>query len=65
MEDILAMVGKLYIENTRLQQYAELLQNKVKSLEDAANVTATAINNANKDQVSSKKSSQGLNKYIQ
>jgi hypothetical protein len=57
MEDILAMVGKLYIENTRLQQYAELLQNKVKSLEDAANVTATAINNANKDQVSSKKSS--------
>lgn len=57
MDDILAMVGKLYIENTRLQQYAELLQNKVKSLEDAANVTATAINNANKDQVSSKKSS--------
>ena len=57
MEDILAMVGKLYIENTRMQQYAELLQNKVKSLEDAANVTATAINNANKDQVSSKKSS--------
>lgn len=55
MDDILAMVGKLYIENTRLQQYAELLQNKVKSLEDAANVTATAINNANKDQVSSKK----------
>lgn len=57
MEDILAMVGKLYIENTRLQQYAELLQNKVKTLEDAANVTATAINNANKDQASSKKSS--------
>lgn len=57
MDDILAIVGKLYIENTRLQQYAELLQNKVKSLEDAANVTATAINNANKDQVSSKKSS--------
>lgn len=55
MEDILAMVGKLYIENTRLQQYAELLQNKVKTLEDAANITATTISNANKEQNPSKK----------
>jgi hypothetical protein len=45
MEDILAIVGKLYIENTRLQQYAELLQNKVKTLEDAASVANTVMKN--------------------
>ena len=45
MEDILAIVGKLYIENSRLQQYAELLQNKVKTLEDAASVANTVMKN--------------------
>lgn len=55
MDDILAIVGKLYIENTRLQQYAELLQNKIKTLEDATNIATTAVNNANKDLSTNKK----------
>jgi hypothetical protein len=57
MEDILAIVGKLYIENTRLQQYAELLQNKVKTLEDAAGVANTVMKNdsESRSQASAKK----------
>lgn len=49
MDEIFAVVGKLYIEISRLQNYAEILQNKVKDLEDKLTVAEDANNKARKD----------------
>jgi len=34
MDDLFSVIGKLYVDVSRLQQYAEMLQNKVKDLEN-------------------------------
>lgn len=54
MDELFATIGRLYVEISRLQQYAELLQNKNNELEARSSEIANQVSTRVKDNKDSK-----------